>query len=920
MNLDQEINAPITINNAHSVGVEDALSLLKTSRMAGLKATEASRRLTVYGPNKLEREPAHSALRILVSQFNSSLVIILLGATIISFFLGEIVDSIVILIIVALVAALGFSQEYRTEGVLSALKKMRSLRAFVVRDGNTVDIDVEEIVPGDVVIISAGDKISADMRLLESFNLLVDEAPLTGESTQVEKSVPALAENTPVADRCNMLFSGTSVTNGKGVAVCISTGMNTELGKITRKVTERYPKSSSNIEKRMNEIGRRIGIIVLILIIIIVTIALSEQLYLTGSISSGDVISILLFGVALGVAAIPEALPAVLAGSLAIGAYRMAKENALTRNLSAVETLGSTQVICTDKTGTLTKGEMTAVEIRTVGNTFSVSGTGYDPSGTVEDRENGQTISIPGDLGLAMSLCNDALLMRDEDDKRWIIKGDTTEGALVVLAEKLGFRHQTIRSGFPRTWEIPFSSESKRMITVHRPDSGEEIAYMKGAPETVLEVCTQVLGRNGIESIDESLKRNIMGNAESMAERSFRVLAIAMRHLSGQQHTPELIEREFTFLGLVGMIDPPRPEAIEAISKAKKIGIRPIMITGDHRTTAIAIGTQMGIFQVGDLSLTGEQLQRMDEKEYETIVEDVTVYARVTPFDKLRIVEAWQKKNKLVAMTGDGVNDAPALKRADIGIAMGIAGTEVAKEASDMILLDDNFATILKAVSLGRWVQDNVKKYLAYLLSANLVEIVVLSMGALIASLFMTGTSSEPLVPLLAVQILYINLATDGIPALQIGISPPEPDLMERKVQETRETTVFSPEVRRFIYLVLAAEVPLLFIIYLTGIPAGIEEARTRLFLAIILVELALALTLGSLRYPVYKVRPHKWLVVSIVWEVILMVGLIITPTTRHALQLVYPTIGDIEWAIFAAIFSFAYIEILKHFPARDAR
>ena len=596
----------------------------------------------------------------------------------------------------------------------------------------------------------------------------------------------------------------------------------------------------------------------------------------------------------------------------------MARENALARNLSAVETLGSTQIVCTDKTGTLTKGEMTATELNVAGKTYAASGIGYEPIGQVTGEDvSGNAKQILDELATAMILCNDAVLVKEEDGRRWAIKGDPTEGALVVLAEKLGLSQQRVRSSFPRVWEIPFSSETKRMTTVHSTGPGE-IAYMKGAPESVLEKCTSSLQEGGLTPLDFAGRERIHRVAESMAGKALRVLAVAKREITnGRAREEDSLEREFVFLGLVGMIDPPRPEAIEAIRTAKKVGMRPIMITGDHRITALAIASQMGIYQNGDLALTGEELQRTRDDEYEKIVELVTVYARVTPSDKLRIVDAWQKKGRIVAMTGDGVNDAPALKKADIGIAMGITGTEVAKDASDMILLDDNFATIMKAVKLGRWIQDNVKKYLAYLLSANLVEIAVLSVGVLVVSLFIASAGNEPLVPLLAVQVLYINLATDGLPALAVGIGPPDPDVMERQVQKKGEPTVFSPEVRRFIIWILAAETPLLVLVYLTGVPVGVDDARTRLFLAFVFVELIIAFNCSSLRFPINKVKPHKWLVLSVVWEAILVIVLLQIPQAKEALHLVTPTLGDVEWTAIATVFTFAYIEALKHLTYR---
>lgn len=908
------------INDAHAIGTQEILSLLKTNRQTGLSTLEAKERLAKYGPNSLEKEEGPSALRILSSQFSNVLTVILLAATVVSGILGELVDAIVILIIVFLVVALGFTQEYRTERAISALKKMQNHTASVVRDGQAVQIGVEEIVPGDIVLIAQGDKVSADMRVIESFNLSTDEAALTGESDLVSKTTTTLSPSAQVADRTNMLFSGTSITNGKGIAVSVSTGMRTELGKIAKKVAERSSKSSTSLERRMNEIGKKIGTLVLIIVTVIVVASLTEEYFLTGGVPVGAILTVMLFGVALAVAAIPEALPAILVGSLAIGAHRMAKENSLTRNLSAVETLGSTQIVCTDKTGTLTKGEMTVTEFYTFGKFYEVSGVGYEPLGNVASTETGEAGGTQEDLARAMILCNDAVLIKDESSGRWMIKGDTTEGALIVLAEKLGLAQERVRAEFPRVWEIPFSSEAKRMTTIHALASGHEIGFMKGAHESVLEKCHSVLNDTGVKTLNTAERERIQKAAESMAGRSLRVLAVAKRELSSKTRDPDAIERDFVFLGLVGMLDPPRPEAIQAIKRAKKIGMKPIMITGDHKTTAVAIASQMGIYNEGDFALTGEQFQSMDDQEYGRIVEDVTVYARVTPLDKLRIVEAWQKKEMIVAMTGDGVNDAPALKKADIGIAMGITGTEVAKDASDMILLDDNFATIMNAVRLGRWIQDNVKKYLAYLLSANLAEITVLTVGVLIVSLFVANATNEPLVPLLAVQVLYINLATDGLPALAVGIGPPDPDVMERQVQKRGEPSVFSPEVRRFIYWILAAETPLLVLIYLTGVPQGIGDARTRLFLAFVFVELVLAINCSSLRFSFLRVKPHRWLVLSVIWEAILVIMLLQIPQTRNALQLLTPNFGDIEWTIFITVFTFVYIEALKHFYpiARD--
>lgn len=910
------------LQEAHSLSATEVLDRLQTDRNNGLTSDVARERLSKYGPNKLKPASHPSAVRILAAQFSNILIIILLAATSVSIFLGELIDAVVILIIVLLVASLGFAQEFRTERILTALKKMQSLTAEVVREGEAVEISAEEIVPGDLVIIKAGDKVSADMRVIESFNLHVDEAAMTGESIPVSKTTSPLSANTPIADQSNMIFSGTSVTNGKGLAIAVCTGMSTELGKIAKEVTA-SKQGSTTLERRMNEIGKRIGIIVLVVIAVVVSVSLAEEYALIGSVSTDIVIAILLFGVALAVAAIPEALPAIMVGSLAIGAHRMAEENALPRNLSAVETLGSTQIVCTDKTGTLTKGEMTVTEISILGKIYNVEGVGYEPVGTIAGKDHD---TIPSgamrDLARALILCNDAQLVKEEAGGRvqYTVKGDTTEGALIVLGEKLGVPQQKTRSSFPRTWEMPFSSETKRMTTIHSNGTDEESAYMKGAPESILERCAYFLGENeAVAPLNLVERERIRQASELMAGRALRVLAVAMKSLKKGRRESEAIERDFVFLGMVGMIDPPRPEAIEAINKAKKVGMKPIMITGDHKQTAIAIASEMGIYETGDLVLTGEELQRKSEGEYNEIVEQVTVYARVTPFDKLRIVEAWQKKDRIVAMTGDGVNDAPALKEADIGIAMGITGTEVAKDAADMILLDDNFATIMKAVKQGRWIQDNVKKYLAYLLSANLVEIAVLSIGVLATTLFLENSTTEALIPLLAVQVLYINLATDGLPALAVGIGPPDPDIMERQVQNKGEPSVFGPEVRRFIIWTLAAEIPLLLLAYVSAIPEGMDDARTRLFLAFVFIELALALNCGSLRFAINKVKPHKWLVLSAIWEGILISILLQIPQAKLALHLTNPTSADVLWVALSSVFTYGYVEVLKYFTSKKS-
>ncbi len=898
------------------------LENLETDSQRGLTREEALRRLAKYGANKLKVESRISWFRILLSQFKNALIAILIIAAVVSAFLGEAVDAIVILIIVVLVAILGFTQEYRTEKVLSGLKKMLSQTSSVFRDGELSKINSEELVPGDIVLVEAGDRIASDMRIIQSFNVQTDEAPLSGESVPVEKNAGVLPDDTPVADRVNMLFSGTVATNGKARAVVTATGMKTEFGKIAWVVAKQdFEISPTSLDKRMDEIGKQIGIIVLVIIALISSIALIEEYLLTGSISFNSLTVLLLFTVALAVAAVPEALPAIVVGSLAIGAHRMAKSNALVRNLSAVETLGATQIVCTDKTGTLTKGEMTVKSLYAIRKNFAISGAGYEPVGKITG-ERGEDLNQEDRMALdkiarAAILCNDASLVKN--DSEWSVQGDPTEGALIVLGEKAGLSFNAERESRPRIWEVPFSSETKRMITLHSVGA-LKIAYMKGSPESVIGQCEYMQHEHDTPALDSRAKVLLLQAADSMASRALRVLAIAEKTIVDDKSQDRIsTENDFVFLGLVGMIDPPRPEAIEAIKVATRVGMKPIMITGDHKLTAVAIAKEMGIYGKGDIVLTGEELEKTSDEEFENIVENTTVYARVTPFQKLRIVEAWKKKNWTVAMTGDGVNDAPALKRADIGIAMGITGTQVAKDASDLVLLDDNFATIIKAVELGRWIRDNVKKYLAYLLSANLIEIAVMSIGILLVSLLVPTSTTEPLVPLLAVQILYINLATDGLPSLAVGAGPPDPDVMERP-PSARGESVFSPEVRRFIAWTLVAGAPLLTIVYLSGLSQGIDDARTRLFLAFVFVELALALNCRSLRFTFDKARPHKWLILSVLWEAAVMLVLLASPVTREPLHLVVPSYQDIGWTAFAALVMFGYVELVKRLGLLGSR
>jgi P-type Ca2+ transporter type 2C len=896
----------------HALDPAEAISALESNKDSGLTDDQAISKATIYGPNVLETGKRASAIQVFFHQFSNLLIGILLLATVISAALGEIVDALVIFVIVLFAVILGFFQEFRAERALEALKKMLSPTSTVIRGGIRKEIPASQIVPGDLLLLEAGEKVDADARLVESFNLQMNEASLTGESAPVMKVTGKLAEASSVADRLNIAFAGTTVVQGRAKALVIGTGSRTEFGKIATEVaaieTEETP-----LERRMKEIGEKLGRVALAVVTIVALGGLLEEFVRTGTVGIDFIVRIFLFAVALAVAAIPEALPAIVTGSLAIGMHTMAKRNAIVRKMPAVETLGATQVICTDKTGTLTRGEMTVRQLYLAGRKFEVTGKGYEPIGEIRPSEGSQE-PVNADVWTmfanASLLCSDALLIQEGGE--WVVKGDTTEGALVALAEKVGVRQNEVRNLHPRMGEISFTSERKRLTTIHVEPNGRVVAYMKGAPDVVLPLCSAISENGKVRELREDGRATVLSVNEEMAQSALRVIAVAEKTLPSipKDYSEQSIESGFTFLGLAGIIDPPRQEAIEAVRTAKAVGMKPIMITGDHKLTALAIAKETGIYEENDLVLTGNELDALRDEEFEEKVERITVYARVSPGHKLKIVDAWKKKGKVVAMTGDGINDAPALKKADIGIAMGITGTDVAKEAADLVLADDNFATIVKAIELGRWIYENVKKYLAYLLQANFVEIAVITLASLIV-LPLTGAHAEGALPLLAVQILYINLATDGLPAIALGLSPPDADLMKRPPRP-REESVFTREVVRFIVLALIVQTPILIFGFVTGLPDGLVAARSRLFLMFIGVELAIALNCQSLRNSVLETRPHRWLVIAVLWEVFLIVMLLLFPPARNVLGMVLPTSIDLMWIVGAVLAAGISMELVK--------
>ncbi|MBD0330253.1 MAG: cation-translocating P-type ATPase [Thermoleophilia bacterium] len=846
----------------YGLPVEEVAARLDTSPETGLGAAEAARRLADYGPNELQAAETVAPWRLLLEQFKNVLILILLGAVGLSVALGHATEAIVIAAIVLLAAVLGFVQEYRAERALEALRRMAAPTATVLRDGSEIDVPARELVPGDVVLLHAGDKASADGRLIESVNLQVEESALTGESLPVEKQTEELAAaDLPLGDRRNMVYSGTAIAYGRGAAVVVATGMETEFGGIAR-MLESIERAKTPLQISLDRVAMVLARAAFVVVLLVVSL---------GLLRGQPVLDMVLFGIALAVAVVPEALPAVITISLTLAAQRMVRRHALVRRLPAIETLGSVSVICSDKTGTLTRDEMTVRKLLVAGEVLDVSGAGYEPRG--EFARDGSPADPSEALLEALrgaTLASDARLLPAGQEEQWRIRGDPTEGALVVAAAKAGLERKELEARFPRVAEIPFTSESKRMTTLHAtPDDGV-VAYAKGAPEVIVAACTRQLTASGEAELDATGREGLLATAQELAGQALRVLAVARR----RDATVENAEGELTFLALVGMIDPPRPEAAEAVATCKRAGVRPVMITGDHPLTAEAIARELGILTDGR-AVTGPELESMDDDELARDIEEIQVFARVSPLHKLRVVTALQARGHSVAMTGDGVNDAPALKKADIGVAMGVTGTDVAKEAAAMTLTDDNFASIVAAVEEGRGVFANVKKYLMYLLSANLGEIGLL-LGA--------SVLGRPL-PLSAVQILYVNLATDGLPALALSVDPQERDLMERPPRDRRQGIFTRPVVTLMaVGGVWSAFTTLTLFVWALSSGRVLEEAMTLVFATLVLVEFFKAYSFRSDRNSlVYRPFANKWLNVAILWELVLVSLVINVPFLQDA-------------------------------------
>ncbi len=898
--------------------VDTTLQTLNSDAKSGLSAAEAKTRLNQYGLNELVEKGTRSPWLILLDQLKDVMVIILIIAAVVSGFLGEHEDVIVILAIVIINAVIGFSQEYRAEQAMAALKKLAVPTVKVRRDGQIMEISARELVPGDIVLLEAGNLLPADGRLVESINLKVEEAALTGESEAVEKFVhPIDQEKLPIGDRKNMVFMGTVITYGRGTAVITETGMKTELGNIAELI-QGVEQEQTPLQRRLEDLGKKLAWVALAIVAVVVV---TGFIFRDPNEALADTLEVLfLTGISMAVAAVPEGLPAVVTITLALGSQRMLKRNALIRKLPAVETLGSVTVICSDKTGTLTENKMTVTVLDVTNHTETIE-TVRDARGAVMDAELKPDLApyrrAQSLLLKAGALCNDAILQTQGGIERAI--GDPTEGALVVAAAHFGYRKEELDVRWPRVDEIPFTSERKRMTTIHKvnvKDNDSEapwssspfVAFTKGAIDSLLEICDRIWTGEQDEFVplDDAWRERILDGNAKLAREGQRVLALAFRPL---QNTEEAQESNAIFIGLVGMIDPPRPEVKTAVAIAKEAGIRPIMITGDHPLTAQNIAKDLNITQT-DKNLTGYELAKMSLQELEDQVEDISVYARVSPEHKLNIVEALQDKGHIVAMTGDGVNDAPALKRADIGVAMGITGTDVSKEAADMVLLDDNFATIVAAVEEGRKIFDNIRKFVKYTLSSNTGELFVMLIGPFLGM---------PL-PLLPLQILWINLVTDGVPGLALAVENGERGIMKRSPFHPKESIFSRGLGRQILWVGILMGLVSLGVGYFYWLRDPNGPWQTMVFTTLTLAQMGNALATRSNVDSIFKIGffSNRLMLVAVLVTFLLQMGLIYVPFLQEFFHTEALPLPDLLIALATSLIVFAAVEISKQFKVAN--
>ena len=925
---------------SHSKAIEEIVSGLQTHLERGLTQQEAQARLAKFGANELTERPRPGFMALLWDQFNNYLVIILIIAALVSLALGEYVDSIAIMFIVVLNAVVGVIQESKAEQALAALQKMSAPNAQVLRDGQQMTIPGREIVGGDIVLLEAGNYVPADLRLAESVNLKIEEASLTGESVPVEKSAAVvLDQDIPLGDRKNTAFMGTVITYGRGKGLVTGTGMNTQIGLIAEMI-QSFEAEDTPLQKKLEHLGKVLGTACLAICALVFVFGLFRDTNLAGALDGGflnyleaekkDIVNLFMTAVSLAIAAVPEGLPAIVTICLALGMQRMIKHHALIRKLPAVETLGCATVVCSDKTGTLTQNQMTVVQGWAGGKRFRVTGEGYDPSGQFYVGTEPFDPRTDADASVLLHgalVCNDTKLEErsDEAGKRsWQIIGDPTEGAMVVAAAKSGYRRADLEKTLPRIQEIPFDSERKRMTTIHsvagaHGQAGLQtvlsglvaapvIAFVKGAPDVILDLCGQSLESGRAVALTPEMRAAILEQNHDMASNALRVLAVAYRPLAEvpASVTPEAVEKDLVFVGLLGMIDPPRPEVIEALKVARGAGLKSVMVTGDYKDTAEAIARDIGLLTPGGLVLTGPEIEKLSDAELTARTDRLEVCCRVSPQHKTRIVDAFKARGHVVAMTGDGVNDAPALKRANIGVAMGITGTDVAKQTADMVLTDDNFASIVAAIEQGRIIYSNIRKFVYFLLACNVGEILII-FGAMLVGL--------P-IPLRPVQLLWLNLVSDGAPALALGLEQGDPDIMKYPPRSPTE-----PVINRdmaigigVVGVVDALAILAVFYLALQRYPEQLVAAQTIAFVTLCSSELIRAFTARSEYHSIFSIGvfSNRWMVWAVGVSFLLVLMVVYVPFLRPFFDTVPLTVDD--W-LFMLPFFFASpvaMELLK--------
>lgn len=870
-----------------NIAAQDIAAELRTDLKEGLNALEVKKRLEEYGFNQLPEQKRISPVKLFLSQFSSLIVWVLVGAAVIAGILGEWIDAWAITVIVFLNAILGFIQEYQAERSLDALKKLSSPKSKVIRDGASQIVDSNFLVPGDLVLLEAGDRIPADGRVTYSVQLSTQEASLTGESMAVHKVTEALLQKDfSLGDRKNMVFMGTVVVSGKGRMVVTQTGLETELGKIAS-MLQQGSEEKTPLQIRLEELGRRLVYFCLGIVAVVFVLGLGRGM---------GFIDVLLTALSLAVAAIPEGLPAIVTVALALGVRRMAKRNALIRRLPSVETLGCASVICTDKTGTLTQNEMTVRCVWVNEEFVNVTGVGYSPQGRFEQEGKGLNPEDHQELMMALKisvLCNSAQL--GESDGTWQIIGDPTEGSLIVAAAKAGFKKEVLEARYPLAGEVPFDSDRKRMSVARQSPEGEgKVLFVKGAPDVILERCDSILINGKKVLLGPEQRNGVLRANGKLAGQALRVLALAWRDLDQDGPVDESAEMGLTFAGLIAMSDPPRPEVKRSIELCRRAGIRTVMITGDHKETAVAVARELGLMDHTELAIDGQELDRMSAESLKDNVRKIVVYSRVSAEHKMKIVRAWKAAGEIVAMTGDGVNDAPAIKEADIGIAMGITGTDVTKEAADMVITDDNFASIVNAVEEGRGIYDNIIKFVNYLLSSNIAELLVIFMGMLLG---FTDRAGNAFVSLSAVQLLWMNLVTDGFPAIALGLDPLGPGAMDRaprKVSEPILSFRFALQLSLVSLTIAAGAI----IACHFGLRQSVPLAQTMALTTLVVMELVRIQVIRS-RYHI-GLFSNRWLVFALAGSLALQLCVVYIPP----LQKVFGTVslGKTEWGVILAV------------------